>query len=60
MVFAGVFNTLSVDEAVALLSCFVHNEQSISSKETIRVRGELQAPLRQLQSIAREIAKVSI
>jgi hypothetical protein len=47
MVFEGVFNELSIEQAVALLSCFVHKEGS--KKETPAVRSEMQAPFRHLQ-----------
>jgi ATP-dependent RNA helicase DOB1 len=50
MVFEGVFNELSIEQAVALLSCFVHKEGS--KKETPAVRSEMQAPFRHLQVYA--------
>jgi len=56
MVFDGVFNDLTPEEATALLSCFVHKEKS---KEDSRVPPSLQAPMRQLQAAARLVAKVS-
>eukprot|EP00605_Chrysophyceae_sp_TOSAG23-4_P001148 GSChrysophyteH1.ASY1.ANO1.1255.1 assembled CDS len=58
MVFDGVFNALSIEQAVALLSCFVHKEAP--PKEGPRVQVELQAPFQKLQETARNIAKVCI
>lgn len=63
MIFEGIFNELSVEQCVALLSCFVHKEggKSKDGKEGIAsVRTDLQPAFRQLQSIARNVAKVSI
>lgn len=58
MVFEGLFNDLSVEQSVALLSSFVHQEKV---KEGInKVRQDLQVPFRQLQVIARNVAKVMI
>ncbi|RCH89725.1 ATP-dependent RNA helicase mtr4, partial [Rhizopus stolonifer] len=56
MIFQGVFNDLSVDQAVALLSCFVFDEKvDVKAK----LQEELSAPLRLMQETARRIAKVS-
>eukprot|EP01039_Chlorochromonas_danica_P005291 gene5291-5826_t len=66
MVFGGVFNELTVQQTVALLSCMVHNEpgggggDGGSSSATPRIRQDMQKPFRQLQTIAREVAKVCI
>jgi len=56
LMFHGVFNDLSVEQSVALLSCFVFDEKS---EETPRLKEELEGPLRTLQEAARRIAKVS-
>jgi ATP-dependent RNA helicase DOB1 len=58
MVFDGVFNDLSVEQTVSLLSCFVHKEGS--KEQSAIVRSEMQAPLRHLQTVARNIAKVYV
>jgi len=58
MVFDGVFNALTVEAAVALLSCFVHKEAS--KDDTPKVQEELKLPFQQLQMAARNVAKVSI
>lgn len=57
MIFNGTFNTLTTPQAVALLSCFVCDEKS---SETPAATEELSGPLRQMQELARRIAKVSI
>ena len=58
MIFDGFFNELSTEQSVALLSCFVHQEEVKEGIE--KMRTDLHGPYRQLQSIARNIAKVSI
>ena len=57
MIFDGIFSELSIEQAVALLSCFVHKEPS---KGDSKLAPELDAPFQQLQSISRNIAKVCI
>jgi len=59
MIFEGVFNELSVDQCVALLSCFVHSEPSKSGSGN-KIRQDLQPMYTQLQTIARKIARVKI
>jgi len=56
MMFAGVFNSLTPEQTVALLSCFIFEEKS---DEQARLKEELAAPLRTMQETARRIAKVS-
>ncbi|XP_077296367.1 exosome RNA helicase Mtr4 [Arctopsyche grandis] len=56
MIFNGMFNTLSVEQSVSLLSCFVCDEKS---SEVPKSTEELSGPLRQMQELARRIAKVS-
>ncbi|KAJ3277291.1 ATP-dependent RNA helicase mtr4 [Borealophlyctis nickersoniae] len=56
MMFNGVFNDLTVDQMVALLSCFVFEEKG---KEEMKLRDELTGPLRVMQEAARRIARVS-
>ena len=58
MVFDGVFNTMTIEQAVSLLSCFIHKDAA--PKETPKVQNELQGPFEQLQQTARNIAKVCI
>lgn len=58
MVFDGVFNELTVEQTVALLSCFVHSEPS--KEGAANIRPDLQKLYTQLQVIARKIAKVRI
>jgi ATP-dependent RNA helicase DOB1 len=57
MVFDGVFNELTVPQTVALLSCFVHKEESKNNNNN-NMRSDMQAPFRQLQSVARNVAKI--
>ncbi|XP_071953864.1 exosome RNA helicase MTR4-like [Antedon mediterranea] len=56
LVFNGVFNELTVEQTVSLLSCFVFQEKV---KEMPRLSDVLAGPLRQMQDSARRIAKVS-
>jgi ATP-dependent RNA helicase DOB1 len=58
MIFDGFFNALSVEQSVALISCFVHQEAVKEGAE--KVRQDLQIPFRHLQAIARNVARVSI
>lgn len=57
MVFDGAFNNLSVPQTVALLSCFVHKEES---KSSVNIRNDMQTAFKQLQTIARSVAKVCL
>ncbi|XP_031551910.1 exosome RNA helicase MTR4-like [Actinia tenebrosa] len=56
MIFNGVFNDLTTEQSVALLSCFICEERS---DELPKLKEELAGPLRQMQESARRIAKVS-
>ncbi|XP_005798698.1 superkiller viralicidic activity 2-like 2 [Xiphophorus maculatus] len=56
MVFNGLFNDLTVEQATALLSCFVFQE---NANEMPKLTEQLAAPLRQMQECAKRIAKVS-
>ncbi|XP_036265070.1 exosome RNA helicase MTR4 isoform X4 [Pipistrellus kuhlii] len=56
MMFNGLFNDLSAEQATALLSCFVFQE---NSSEMPRLTEQLAGPLRQMQECAKRIAKVS-
>ncbi|KAJ1654673.1 ATP-dependent RNA helicase mtr4 [Dispira simplex] len=58
MMFNGVFNDLTVEQTVALLSCFVFQERS--SGENSKPKEELAGPLRIMQEAARRIARVSV
>lgn len=57
MIFNGMFNTLTIEQCVALLSCFVCDERSTDSA---KIAGELSGFLHQMQDLARRIAKVSV
>ncbi|KAI8990857.1 rRNA-processing arch domain-containing protein [Mycotypha africana] len=56
MIFQGVFNDLTVDQAVALLSCFVFDER-VEAKT--KLGEQLQKPLNQMREMAKRIVKVS-
>ncbi|KAF9931584.1 ATP-dependent RNA helicase mtr4 [Modicella reniformis] len=56
MIFNSAFNDLTVEQAVALLSCFVFQEKSEGGGT---LREELATPLRLMQEAARKIARVS-
>jgi ATP-dependent RNA helicase DOB1 len=57
MIFNGLFNSLDVIQTVALLSCFVCDEKS---SEMPKLSESLSGPLKQMQDLARRIAKVSL
>ncbi|XP_061589656.1 exosome RNA helicase MTR4 [Cololabis saira] len=56
MMFNGLFNDLSAEQATSLLSCFVFQE---NASEMPKLTEQLAAPLRQMQECAKRIAKVS-
>ncbi|KAI7876062.1 antiviral helicase [Lichtheimia hyalospora FSU 10163] len=56
MVFQNVFNDLTVEQTVSLLSCFVFDERV---ENAARMQEELSGPLRLMQETARRIAKVA-
>ncbi|KAG7498899.1 exosome RNA helicase MTR4 [Solea senegalensis] len=56
MVFNGLFNDLTAEQATALLSCFVFQE---NASEMPKLTEQLAAPLRRMQECAKRIAKVS-
>lgn len=56
MIFNNLFNDLTVPQCVSLLSCFVCDEKA---SELPKLSEELSGPLRQMQDIARRIARVS-
>ena len=58
MMFNGVFNALSVNESVALLSCLVNEEKK--KEETLPLAESLHAPIRALQEIARTVATTCV
>ncbi|ORY36514.1 antiviral helicase [Rhizoclosmatium globosum] len=58
MLLAGGFGDLSVEQTVALLSCFCFTEKN--EKNPAKLSEELETPLKMLQQHARKIAQVSI
>ncbi|XP_065174077.1 exosome RNA helicase MTR4 [Atheta coriaria] len=58
MIFNGIFGALAPAQACALLSCFVFDENT-SGNSFPKLSEELCGALRQMQDIARRIAKVS-
>ncbi|KAG9488264.1 exosome RNA helicase MTR4 [Eleutherodactylus coqui] len=56
MMFNGLFNDLTAEQATSLLSCLVFQE---NSSEMPKLTEQLAGPLRQMQETARRIAKVS-
>ncbi|KAM6985725.1 exosome RNA helicase MTR4 [Aplochiton taeniatus] len=56
MVFNGLFNDLTAEQATALLACFVFQE---NASEMPKLTEQLAGPLRQMQECAKRIAKVS-
>ncbi|CAG9760970.1 unnamed protein product [Ceutorhynchus assimilis] len=57
VLFNGVFNKLTPEQATAFLSCLVCDERA---KENPKINEELCGPLRDLQEAARLIAKISL
>jgi ATP-dependent RNA helicase DOB1 len=57
MIFNGTFTNLTAPQAVSLLSCLVCDEKS---SEQPAASQELEEPLKQMQDLAKRIAKVSI
>ena len=58
MIFNGIFNDLTVEQTVALLSCFVFEERS--KQDVLKLKEELAGPLKVMQDAARRIARVSL
>ncbi|KAF8343118.1 antiviral helicase [Cantharellus anzutake] len=56
MIFNGVFNSLAPEHCAALLSCFVFDD---TIDQAVKLREEYQAPLRQMQELAKRIVQVS-
>ncbi|KAJ2074711.1 ATP-dependent RNA helicase mtr4 [Coemansia sp. S155-1] len=57
LMFHGVFNDLTTEQTVALLSCFVFQEKS--KDEPPKLQEDLAVPLRVMQESARQIAQIS-
>ncbi|KAJ2795876.1 ATP-dependent RNA helicase mtr4, partial [Coemansia helicoidea] len=57
LMFHGVFNDLTVEQTVSLLSCFVFQEKT--TDEPPKLQDDLSAPLRIMQESARQIAQIS-
>ena len=57
LLFAGIFNALSVDVALALLSCFVCEERVSESGGIAALPEELRTPYTQLMETARGVAR---
>jgi ATP-dependent RNA helicase DOB1 len=56
--FDGIFNDLTVEQSVALLSCFVHKEGQ--NEGGIKIQDNMTSPYQKLVSTARKIARVCI
>ncbi|KAI7824452.1 rRNA-processing arch domain-containing protein [Kickxella alabastrina] len=57
LMFHGVFNDLTTEQTVSLLSCFVFTEKT--NNEPPKLKEELAGPLRIMQESARQIAQIS-
>ncbi|KAJ2720796.1 ATP-dependent RNA helicase mtr4 [Coemansia sp. Benny D115] len=57
LMFHGVFNDLTTEQTVSLLSCFVFQEKTKSDPP--KLKEELAGPLRIMQESARQIAQIS-
>ena len=57
MIFNGAFNSLTPEQCVAILSCFVFQEKC---DEQIQVADNLSGPLKLMQQCARRIGSVSV
>ena len=61
LVFAGVFNDLSVEQSVALLSCLIFDERSKDEDDPAQgLKSYLSGPYYKLIELARTVAKVAI
>jgi ATP-dependent RNA helicase DOB1 len=61
MMFAGVFNDLSVEQCTALLSCMTFDERNKDDGDPASgLKSNLSAPFYKLQETARTVAKVEI
>ncbi|PRP82873.1 hypothetical protein PROFUN_04736 [Planoprotostelium fungivorum] len=56
LIFGGTFNDLTVEQTVALLSCFSFGEKSDDVSNTLKE--ELKGPFRVLQNVALRVSKV--
>lgn len=56
LIFTGVFNSLSVEQCVALLSCMTFDERQKEGEPSLN--GTLSRPFYKLQEIARSVAKI--
>lgn len=59
MVFEGVFNSLTVEQVVALLSCFVHSEPCKSSAAN-KLRQDLQPLYQHIQTVAKKVTRARL
>lgn len=61
MIFAGVFNELSVEQSVALLSAMTYDERNKDEDDPCNgIRSFLVTPFRKLQEIARTVVRVEV
>jgi ATP-dependent RNA helicase DOB1 len=58
MIFEGVFNDISVEHSVALLSCFVHQEPV--KDDAPPLRGDFQASFERVKNVAKKVAEAKI
>jgi ATP-dependent RNA helicase DOB1 len=61
MVFAGIFNDLSVDQAVALLSCMTYDERNKGDEDPAKgLKSYLSNPFFKLQETARSVVRAQV
>jgi ATP-dependent RNA helicase DOB1 len=61
LIFAGVFNDLTVEQCVALLSCMTYDERNKDDDDPTKgLKGFLLNPFHKLQEVARSVAKSQI
>lgn len=61
LIFAGVFNDLTVEQCVSLLSCMTYDERNKDDEDPTKgLKGFLLNPFYKLQEIARTVAKAQI
>lgn len=61
LLFAGIFNDLTVEQSVSLLSCFIFDERSKDEDDPSKgLKSYLSAPYYKLVELARTVAKVAI
>ena len=61
LIFTGVFNDLTVEQCVALLSCMTYDERNKDDDDPLKgMKGYLTQPFLKVQEVARSVVKAMI